>query len=141
MQCLWGFNVYGCSSMGALRAAELSAFGMEGRGEIFSRYAAGEWEDDDEVALIHAPAPLRYQPISRAMVDLRHDLQRACEESIISRAQAEQIAGALKRLWYPHRDVIGTLPVFRGLSLRKPANSIANLFGAGAGVIKAARCD
>ncbi len=31
----WGVHVYGSASMGALRAAELHAFGMEGVGEIF----------------------------------------------------------------------------------------------------------
>src|SRR4051794_35869047 len=48
-----GIPIYGASSMGALRAAETSAFGMIGVGEIFRQYASGELTDDDEVALVH----------------------------------------------------------------------------------------
>src|SRR5688572_31007619 len=48
-----GIPVYGASSMGALRAAELSAFGMIGVGEIFEAYESGRWTDDDEVAVSH----------------------------------------------------------------------------------------
>ena len=36
-----GVRVLGSSSMGALRAAECAAFGMEGVGEIYDMYAAG----------------------------------------------------------------------------------------------------
>ncbi|MCG7587286.1 TfuA-like protein [Photobacterium sp. OFAV2-7] len=100
-----GIHVYGCSSMGALRAAELSVFGMVGAGKIFAQYANGKLEDDDEVALIHAPVHLDYQPISRAMVDLRNDLQRSCEQNILSQVQAEMIEKQLKMLWYPYRTL------------------------------------
>ncbi|NER31958.1 MAG: hypothetical protein F6J89_31220, partial [Symploca sp. SIO1C4] len=48
-----GVAVYGASSMGALRAAETSDFGMVGVGAIYRMYASGELIDDDEVALIH----------------------------------------------------------------------------------------
>ena len=34
----WGVEVWGSSSMGALRAAELWPFGMEGHGRIFEQY-------------------------------------------------------------------------------------------------------
>jgi hypothetical protein len=37
-----GIPVYGASSMGALRAAELEAFGMIGIGQIFAAYRDGE---------------------------------------------------------------------------------------------------
>ena len=42
--------------MGALRAAELHAFGMRGVGRIFEAFRDGELEDDDEVAVVHGPA-------------------------------------------------------------------------------------
>src|SRR5512132_542369 len=54
-EILWamaqGIHVFGSSSMGALRAAELHAFGMIGIGAIFEAYRDGELEDDDEVAV------------------------------------------------------------------------------------------
>ena len=59
-EILWamsqGIHVFGAASMGALRAAELSAFGMTGVGSIFQAYTNGELEDDDEhvVEKLHA---------------------------------------------------------------------------------------
>jgi len=98
-----GIHVYGSSSMGALRAAELNVFGMVGSGQIYERYASGEYEDDDEVALTHGPAELNYMLVSRAMVDLRHDLAEAHAREILTSTQAEVIEKQLKALWYPER--------------------------------------
>lgn len=54
-EILWaldqGIPVYGASSIGALRAAELSRFGMIGVGKIYQSFESGELERDDEVAL------------------------------------------------------------------------------------------
>src|SRR3954466_13321669 len=50
-----GVHVFGAASMGALRAAELDAFGMRGIGCIYGWYAAQTIEADDEVALVHGP--------------------------------------------------------------------------------------
>ena len=45
--------------MGALRAAELHPYGIEGVGaHYFEAYRGGEYEDDDEVAVSHAPESL-----------------------------------------------------------------------------------
>lgn len=99
-----GIHVYGCSSMGALRAAELHPFGMIGVGEIFEQFANNTLEDDDEVALTHGPHELNYMPISRAMVDLTYDLTRAVAQNLLTRAQADNIQQQLKTLWYPNRS-------------------------------------
>src|SRR5438270_6241334 len=45
-----GCLVYGSSSIGALRAAELYAYGMRGVGLCYRLYRAGVITDDDEVA-------------------------------------------------------------------------------------------
>src|SRR4051812_48389616 len=49
-EILWamsqGIHVYGAASMGALRAAELAAFGMVGVGAVFKAFFTGELEDD-----------------------------------------------------------------------------------------------
>lgn len=98
-----GIHVYGSSSMGALRAAELNSFGMIGSGQIYERYANGEYEDDDEVALTHAPAELNYMLVSRAMVDLRHDIACARDKELLTHSEAEKLTQQLKSLWYPER--------------------------------------
>lgn len=46
-----GIKVTGVASMGALRAAELSRFGMHGYGKVFHLYKEGLVESDDEVAI------------------------------------------------------------------------------------------
>src|SRR6185503_9427900 len=57
-EVLWamaqGIHVFGSASMGALRAAELAAFGMEGVGVIYEAFKRGELDADDEVAVAHA---------------------------------------------------------------------------------------
>ena len=72
-------QVFGASSMGALRAAELAPFGMDGRRRIFEAFRGGELEDDDEVAVVHADADAGYRPLSDAMVDMRATLAAAAE--------------------------------------------------------------
>jgi hypothetical protein len=68
--------VFGASSMGALRAAELAPFGMVGVGAIFNAFRRGTLTDDDEVAVAHLPASSGYAAVSTAMVDLRAGLAR-----------------------------------------------------------------
>ena len=72
--------MFGAASMGALRAAELAAFGMEGVGAIFEAFREGVLEDDDEVAVIHGPAEFGYPVLSEAMVNIRRTLSDAALE-------------------------------------------------------------
>ena len=80
-EILWamsrGIHVFGSASIGALRAAELAAFGMEGVGTIFELYRDGVLEDDDEVAIAHGPAEVGFLAGSEAMVNIRQTLRKA----------------------------------------------------------------
>ena len=107
-EILWamaqGIHVFGSSSMGALRAAELAAFGMVGVGRIFHAYDSGAIEDDDEVAVTHASAEGGFRALSDAMVNIRETLRHAEAGGVISdklRFALERIA---KGLYYPHRS-------------------------------------
>jgi hypothetical protein len=99
-----GVRVLGASSMGALRAAELAAFGMEGVGQVFEAFHRGELEDDDEVAVAHAPAADGFRSVSDAMVNLREGLRQAREAGRISGATHDRLLGAGKSLYYPDRS-------------------------------------
>jgi hypothetical protein len=106
-EILWamsrGVAVYGAASMGALRAVELAPFGMIGVGSVFEAYRRGALEDDDEVAVRHAPAEADFRASSEAMVDVRATLAAAEEEGIVgarSRATLERVA---KELFYADR--------------------------------------
>ena len=87
-EILWamaqGIHVFGAASIGALRAAELDAFGMKGIGRIYEDFRDGVLEDDDEVAVLHGPAELGYPPLTEAMVNIRATLAAAAREGIIS---------------------------------------------------------
>ena len=98
-----GITVVGCSSMGALRAAELSSFGMHGSGDIFQMYLEGVLEDDDEVAVIHADADSGYRACSDAMVNIRHGLALAAAEGIIGADAAARLEFTAKGWFYPDR--------------------------------------
>jgi hypothetical protein len=109
-----GIHVFGAASMGALRAAELAPFGMRGVGRVFEAYRDGVWpgyadafEDDDEVAVIHAPAALGAAPLSDAMVDVRDTLLAAEAAGVIGTVAREALAGELKRLPFPARSFAG----------------------------------
>ncbi|MFE7194369.1 TfuA-like protein [Kitasatospora sp. NPDC057541] len=99
-----GVRVYGASSMGALRAAELEAFGMRGRGEVFARYASGEIIDDDEVALTYAFEDGRYIKLSEPMVNIRATVEAAQARGVISAETARLAVDTAKGLHYRDRS-------------------------------------
>lgn len=107
-EILWamaqGIHVYGSASMGALRAAELETFGMVGVGKIFEAYHDQVLEDDDEVAVAHAPAEHGYRCLSEAMVNIRATLERAASGGLLSDASCAVLERIAKALFYPERS-------------------------------------
>lgn len=99
-----GVHVFGASSMGALRAAELHSFGMVGVGRIFEGYRDGIYTDDDEVTVAHAPASAGFRPLSDAMVNVRYGLAEARARGIISQHTHDTLVAALKKVHYPERS-------------------------------------
>ena len=115
-EILWslhrGVVVLGAASMGALRAAELHPYGMHGVGTVFDAYHSSHlpgwsepFEDDDEVAIVHAPMEAGGQPLSDAMVDLRCTLARAEEAGVVDRSTRDALAAMLKAMHFPQRSV------------------------------------
>jgi hypothetical protein len=109
-EILWamtqGVHVYGCASMGALRAAELAAFGMEGVGRIFQAYLDGTIEDDDEVAVAHSSVERGYQPISVAMVNIRATLKAAEAAGVIRHSTRRELERIAKDIFYQERSYL-----------------------------------
>lgn len=106
-EILWamnqGIHVFGSASMGALRAAELEAFGMEGVGAIFEMYRDGTYEDDDEVAVAHGSGEFGFRAGSEAMVDIRCTLAKAVRVGVLRASTAASIASLAKSMFYPYR--------------------------------------
>lgn len=108
-----GAHVFGASSMGALRAAELHLFGMEGVGAVFEAYRDGRLEDDDEVAVTHGPAELGYTPLSEAMVNIRRTLSDALAHDVISEATRARLEELAKMFHYKDRTFANAVDLAR----------------------------
>ncbi|WP_164017880.1 TfuA-like protein [Pyxidicoccus trucidator] len=107
-EILWamaeGIPVFGAASMGALRAAELASFGMEGVGAIFEAFQRGDLMDDDEVAVVHAPAEDGFRPLSEAMVNIRATLAHAEQRGVLDTEERARLERLAKALYYPERS-------------------------------------
>ncbi|MEV1244106.1 TfuA-like protein [Nonomuraea sp. NPDC049750] len=116
-EILWllneGVNVIGAASMGALRAAELSPYGMRGVGSVFRMYASGEVDGDDEVAVLHGPAERGYPADTVAMVNIRYGCQEGAKSGLVPAATAERIVEAarsrpfVQRTWRELGEALG----------------------------------
>jgi hypothetical protein len=128
-EVLWalshGQRVYGASSMGALRAAELGAFGMIGVGTIFEQYASGMLEDDDEVAVVHDDADNAYRPRSDALVNIRATLRAARRCGAISNEAEAALLDVAKGLFNADRTYAALLRPAKILGLA--ASDVAGL--------------
>ena len=109
-----GARIVGASSMGALRAAEMHRFGMEGAGAIFRAYATGRLTGDDEVALVHAPPEWDWRPLSVPLVEARATLCRARRRRLVSADEARLLLEAARRVHYAERSWAA---LFEGLPL------------------------
>lgn len=116
-EILWamsqGVRVYGSASMGALRAAELHAYGMRGNGVIFEGFVSGELEDDDEVTIVHSSGESGYRPLSDAMVNIRATVRAAADASVVSDETATRLCSDAKALFYPERRLGSIIELLR----------------------------
>lgn len=107
-ELLWamseGVHVFGASSIGALRAAELADFGAVGVGRVFDAFRSNRLRDDDEVAIIHASEDDDYRPVADAMVNIRETLDKGVRENAISKEAAAALQDHAKSLFYPDRS-------------------------------------
>jgi hypothetical protein len=106
-EILWamarGVPVFGCSSMGALRAAELAPFGMVGFGFVYRWYRATPLADDDEVTVAIGPKELGSPAVSEALIDMRKTFKQASREGVISRKRAHALERISRQIYFPER--------------------------------------
>lgn len=87
-------RVYGASSMGALRAADLAPWGMIGYGRIFDWYNEGIVSDDSEVAVSWAFLNGTYRSVTVPLVDVRATLE-----------DRKQLPGEKEDLWLAAKKI------------------------------------
>ncbi|GAB3132308.1 TfuA-like protein [Microbispora hainanensis] len=106
-EILWlldeGVHVIGAASMGALRAAELSPYGMSGAGTVFDMYATGEVDGDDEVAVVHGPADRGYPAVTVALVNIRYGCREGARTGLVPAEAGDRIVRAAKALPFMRR--------------------------------------
>jgi hypothetical protein len=98
-----GVTVLGGASMGALRAAECAAFGMQPIGRIAERYLSGELDDDAAVAVVHGPAELDYLPLNEALVDAEATIGHLERLGLVSAAEAQSLLGSARAIFFKRR--------------------------------------
>ena len=102
-----GIQVFGASSMGALRASELDSLGMVGVGYVYNQYATGEVESDDDVAVMLDSESL--EALSEPLINMKYVFTNAVSEGIISEGEKDELLGIAKKTFYPKRNYAKTL--------------------------------
>ncbi|KVD88871.1 hypothetical protein WS62_16160 [Burkholderia sp. ABCPW 14] len=97
-----GVRVFGLSSMGAIRAAELHRYGMTPYGSVAQRFVDDPDLPDDEVMMLHSPRP-PYAPISEPLVHLRECANHLVARKLLSDEQAVRIVDGLRERWFGDR--------------------------------------
>lgn len=94
-----GIRVLGGASMGALRAAELDRYGMEGIGAVYREYASGTLTSDAELAVLHSPPSFGSALLTVPLVDVRFALRRESIHASI----ADAVLATASRIQYRDR--------------------------------------
>lgn len=102
-----GIKVYGASSMGALRSSELDTLGMCGIGYVYSQYASGEVDSDDDVAVMLDSETL--EALSEPLINMKYVFTNAADENIITEEEKNELLAIAKKTFYPKRNYAQTL--------------------------------
>src|ERR1700742_565694 len=95
-----GVRVIGASSMGALRAAELGRFGMEGVGAIYEYYRDGWLTSDADVALLYDED---YRSLTWPLVNVRATVLELLRRDLLVARDAEVLRQAAQGLHFSER--------------------------------------
>ncbi|MEM1179153.1 MAG: TfuA domain-containing protein [Acidobacteriota bacterium] len=101
-----GVPLIGAGSMGALRAAEMAAFGMVGLGQVFESFHSGELDGDDEVAMLHGLPEHGYRAVTLAFVEVRHALRTTLEARGLPESDGGAFIRAAKALPFTERTPV-----------------------------------
>jgi hypothetical protein len=99
-----GIRVVGASSMGALRAAELDRFGMEGVGAIYEYYRDGWLTSDADVAVLHADADAGYRALTWPLVNVRATVEALRRDGRLTPEDSEAVLAAAGALHFTDRS-------------------------------------
>lgn len=99
-----GWQLWGVSSLGAIRAWEMRDEGMHGHGWVYAQFARHDDFTDDELCLTHFPEPPWF-PVSEPLVNLRHALEQHGARLGIAPAAGQAAIARLGALWFGDRTL------------------------------------
>jgi hypothetical protein len=120
-----GVEVWGASSMGALRGAECRRLGMRGVGWIYRGYVQGRLLADDEVALLFEPRSGR--AVTVPLVNVRWSLLYAYSEGLLPAAMLEPVLATARRVGFAERTPEALLAAARALPCRPAMEALVDL--------------
>ena len=102
-----GTTVLGASSMGALRAVEMSGFGMIGVGTIFRWFRDARLIAEDELAVAYDADT--GAALSDALVNMRYAFSRAVAENVINHETRRVLIRVAGSVYFPERTYHSTI--------------------------------
>lgn len=96
-------SLYGCSSMGAVRAVECEPAGMRGTGTVFHGFRSGILRDDTEVAVAVDPDS-GFRSVTVALVDIRWYIAKRRRSAGLSAKQCKMITEEAERIHFLERS-------------------------------------
>lgn len=97
-----GWEVHGLSSMGAIRAADLYLYGMQGFGRVYGELMSGAGASDDLVIELHGPAP-DYVAYSEPAIHLELALEEFYAAELLDKQTFRSLRESLRSTWYANR--------------------------------------
>jgi hypothetical protein len=99
-----GWTICGCSSIGALRAADLWSMGMIGFGSIYYQYRLGYLKSDADVAVIYEETKAgNYKELTVSIVHLLFLLKHLQKVELIEQIQLNRMLLKAKRIFWVDR--------------------------------------
>ena len=117
-----GTIVLGAASMGALRAVEMSGFGMIGVGTIFRWFRDARLVAEDELAVAYDAET--GAALSDALVNMRYAFSRAVAERVICPETRRALIRLARDVYFPDRTYHATLRLAEGTV---PAGELSRL--------------
>lgn len=96
-----GIRVVGAASLGALRAAELSALGVRGVGWVFEEFRSGRVTADDE--LVARLDPRTGQATTLFLINLRYAAGCLTDDAVLTVDQADRFLSSMAALHFEQR--------------------------------------
>lgn len=96
-----GVTIFGSSSMGALRAADIPT--VHGVGRIYEMYRSGAITREDEVSVVFDPTTKR--PLTVPLVNIRYAVAELVASASIDERTAERIVASAESLHFSERTV------------------------------------